>query len=402
MVGAVTRSDGDIPLVAESSTGAATSGPLERRQLLRLAGRAGVAAWGLGLGVSAGVTLSGCTGTGSGPKPGPSGSGPASAATPTPLPLPGTEAAAETEAALADFADRVLLHAKKLTGQQKRLLGLIRDAHRAHVVVLSSTTPFDLPATPAPTSSASFGPSASAPQQPTASRQPSGSATTLGSASASPTVSVPSDAGKAIKKLIKLEAGAAIDHRKRSSADDGPADMLRRLALLWGSLSAAATCYKTALSHHLKPHSKLVATERIAYELPATGTAVSHALEQTYALIFGYQTAIAHLSGDAATRARTSLSDYRDLRDHLSALIVAAQQKPPSPHPAYKLPVQPSTASRAADLAGRMETAMLPYLGQWLATAKDRRAPLDALTTTATAAQAWTATIAVWPGWPTS
>lgn len=343
---------------------------------------------------AAGLGLAGCTDSPLVPGPGPKPS-----QTPKPIPLPGTVDAAATEQKLADYADAVLTrHRANLDHGERELVSQLHTAHLAHLEVLTSTAPFDLPQ-PTPSSTVSGGPTSSTSGSPI----PSGSSTVSGTPSPSATlsVSVSGSPAKAIAALAALEAAAAEEHRARALRPGGPEDQLADLALLWGSLATAADSYRSALTDHRDPAAAPTGQQRVAIALPDRADAATNLLEQCYAIIFGYQTALAKLSGGRADHARSTLSGYRDLRDRLVDELLANDQKLPAPHAGYKVPVQPTSSSSAGKLLGSMETAMLPFIGQWLATSDSRSVPVATMIHTARDVLAWTSTIMVWPGWPT-
>ncbi|QDP96280.1 DUF4439 domain-containing protein [Microlunatus elymi] len=346
--------------------------------------------------VAGGLALAGCTG--SGPLPTPSSSAPPS---PTPTPLPGTVEAAATEDALAGYAHAMLTRYDDLEAAGKRLITRIRDAHVAHAAVLNSTDPT---AVPAPTSGAST-PTSSA-TAPTGSATPpgeGGSAAQPGgcSCSSQPTTPLPTSSTKALKTLRAMETKAAAAHRKRALAPTGPQDQLPWLTLLWGSLSSAAASYAQALAEGLDPGEAPLQDHRVAVELPSATGAVQSLVEQCYAVIFGYQAALAKLSGSTADHARSSLAGYRDLRDQLSGWLTGQDTDVPAAHAAYRLPIQPTNSSRAAALIGTMEDQLLPFLGQWLATTEhDQQRALDTMITGSRNVGYWSDKINLWPGWP--
>lgn len=329
---------------------------------------------------AAGLTLTGCTD--SPLVPGPIRK---QRPTPTPTPLPGTTEAATTERELADYADAVLRrHRTKLDKDRRRLLEQIRDAHCAHLTALTAADPF----TPQHTDSSPT-PTPPIPSSPEASSSPS----------ATPSPAVSGSSSTAIKRLISLESDAGAEHRRRALGPTGPDDQLSHLVLLWGSLSTAAAGYAAALDDDRRP-ATAPAQHRAAVTLPDAAQAAESLLQQCHAIIFGYQAALAELSGGRADHARATLSGYRALRDRLVEELTDDDHDLPAPHAGYQLPVQPTTATRAGKLIGAMETAMLPFIGQWLATTKDRKAALAAMIDNSRDALAWTSVITVWPGWP--
>ena len=315
------------------------------------------------------LSLTGCTQDG----PQTSGRGRSSAPapqTPTPTPVPGTVEAAERENDLAAFSAAALDRFEdRLSAADRNLLTNLRDAHLAHAAVLTQPNP------PAP--------SASTPAAPPA----------LG------------HGPKAARARLKsLETKAAKAYSGLALSPTGPEDHLGDLALLWASLATASTCYAAACSRGSNPGSEVVGDHRTNVAVAGPDTAVHDLLEQCYAIIFGYQTALAALSGSRADHARSRMAGYRDLRDQLADQLSDQRLPVPAPHAAYRLPVQPTSDTRSAQLIGRMESRMLPYLGQWLRTASsdDRRRSLDTMIETAQDAQTWSPKIIVWPGYSIS
>lgn len=364
-------------------------------------GRRGMLIMALG----GGLALTGCTG--SGRQPTPSSSAPGS---PTPTPLPGTVDATATEKDLAQYADALLTRfGKHLDDAEQHLISAIRDAHLAHAAALAASDPVDVPG-PTPTSGTSTPASGAGPSaDSTATSAATGSTTTsAASGSASPSSgasttapSLPKSPARAIKVLRAMELKAATGHRKRTLHPSGPQDQLPWLTLLWGSLASAADSYAQALAAGRDPGADPVQDHRVAVELPDETAAVQNLVEQCYAIIFGYQAALAALSGSAADHARAGLADHRELRDQLSGWLTEHDAKVPSPQAAYRFPVQPTSPSRAAELIGTMEDQLLPYLGQWLAaTEDDQRSALDSMITGARNVGYWTSKINIWPGWP--
>lgn len=330
-------------------------------------------------GLAGGFGLASCTSPSELPDPEPSAS-----ATPTPDPLPGMVYAAADERRLAEFAEAMAdTFADDLDTGDRRLLAALADAHHRHAAVLAAPDPLALPGpepTPPPTSS----PSARA--------------------SGSPSASAPSVGGnphRAFERLAAMETDAAEGYRWYADPPRGPEDQLGLLGLLWGSLAAASTMYAEACDRRRNPGREPVGVTRLPAELPSPTEAMHHVVAQCYPMIFGYQTAIAKLSGSRGDHARAVLSGYRDLRDVLSSELVGEEVDVPTARAAYELPVQPEDDASAAELLAIMERRMLPHLGQWLATAEDRTAALDAMINTARETQIWSPAIMVWPGWPT-
>jgi hypothetical protein len=365
-------------------------GSTGRRAFLASGIRLGLATLGVGTGLTA------CSAD---PLPGPDR--PDSSATrppaPTPTPLPGTVEAAARETELVIFASRALHRFRgRLTTAQRHLLTGLRDAHRIHVAALGSADPFgpDAP-TAAPTSPASATPSATPTASPT------------GTPTANATQGVP-DPGRtpkaALAKLHRLESQAAKAYRELVRSVEGPDDHRTQLVLLWGSLATAASCYAAACRSAADPGPSPAGDRRRNVIIPDQQTAETNLLEQCYAIIFGYQAAIAPLTGDSTAAAQSRLAGYRELRDRLATDLGDRHARVPAAQAAYRLPVQPTSAARAARLIAIMETRMLPYLGQWLATTdpSDRPAALSTMISTAESAAAWSPKVTVWPGYPAS
>lgn len=341
--------------------------------------------------VSGGLLLTGCTGGVDLPgRPSPSPS-------PTPTPLPGTTEATLLENDLAARCEEILgTFSDRLDRTERALLTKITDAHRAHAAVLERTDPVQLPdptPSPAPTSTA---PATETPAG-TASAEPSAS----GSAAPPPIGDNPK---QAFDGLREMEHRAARSYRVLAREPEGPQDQLRRLAQLWGSLATAAASYREACRRRENSGSELLGTRRLTAQLPDETTAVQDVVAQTHAIIYGYQTAIAALSERTEERARGQLTDARVLRDRLSAWLVEHDSDVPVADPGYDLPVKPTGPGKASRLISTMERRLLPYLGQWLATAEDEQDRKDAVSTMINTARTdviWSGRITVWPGWPT-
>lgn len=296
---------------------------------------------------------------------------------------PGTAHGAATEAELADFAAAVLHQlGTKLHTADKRLLTLLVSAHRTHAEVLQRSDPTRI------------------------GRHGHRLATASPSGTASPG-HIGSHPDKALTKLRSLERSAAHHHRARALKPSGPDDHHKSLTLLWGSLSVAATSYAATLGggHARKPRE--AAKNRKRVRMPEHDEAIQHLVSQTDAVIFGFQTALGHLSQKSAKRARHRLARYRRLRDTAGIWLTDHKVDVPQQEPAYRLPVHPKSSSTASALISTVELRMLPYFGQWLATsptAGGRTKALHALDHAVSSAESWSAAdrVLVWPGWPTS
>jgi uncharacterized protein DUF4439 len=106
--------------------------------------------------------------------------------------------------------------------------------------------------------------------------------------------------------------------------------------------------------------------------LPEPVPELQAALAAEHAAIYGYGVLGPRLSGAQRQTARTLLDAHRARRDRLRALLVAQRAEPVAAAPAYPLPVRPTSARAAAQLAAALEDKVLAaYLG--LAGVRDRR-----------------------------
>ncbi len=132
--------------------------------------------------------------------------------------------------------------------------------------------------------------------------------------------------------------------------------------------------------------------------------AIQEMVRQLHAIVYGYQLALGQLSeaNPSGKRALAGLQAHRALRERLEQLLVDRSAQVPVAEPAYVPPIPLVSATSSAELIRRMETALTPFCGLWLASATrsaDRAMAFDALARTATTARSWRAPLAVWPGW---
>jgi hypothetical protein len=301
--------------------------------------------------------------------PTPTTVGASSASTSPPAPgFPGGARAARLEQAQADLCHAILTgYRKRLTKNQRRLLRSLRDAHDQHAAALREPDPTLRPTGSVPT------------------RHPE----------------VTEDVadrklGRNLTLLIRGERALADQHRATAVGVSGPP------ALLWGSLSVAAGSYAAALDG--RPAGSVVATPTEPTPMPLLSdvAAMQALLSQLHAVAYGYQLALGQLPA-ASRRHRDGLAglgSVRRLRDQLTAALVKRSARVPIAEPAYVPSVQPESADSAAGLMQRMEVALLPFVGSWLAAARrpDRRPALDALSETAERATTWGAVPQSWPG----
>jgi hypothetical protein len=325
-----------------------------------------------GLGAGALLVSAGCsasdpairgarTGT-SVPAPGGEGSGPTPTPTAPPT-LPGSAAAADAEDSVATLAAALVTSTDDLTGGQRRVVAAVRDAHRLHAAVLRS---------PDPTARSTMG------------------------VSAAPTAAKP--------KTVSLDALIAAE-KSLATRQAGSVSSSRGLvALLFGSLSVAATSYAAALA----------ATGNVPITRPTANpptpqvlddvAGVQGVLTQLYPLIYGYQLAIGKMSltSSAGTRASNGLLERRALRDQLISLLLARNAAVPAAEAAYVPSVRVVDSGSAGRLIATMETAFLPFTGQWLAAAArpaDQQLAWAVMRRAAVLARTWGGPISTWPGW---
>jgi hypothetical protein len=173
-------------------------------------------------------------------------------------------------------------------------------------------------------------------------------------------------------------------------------------ALLFGSMSVAATSFSTAL--RTGATTSQIHTHGIMTALSDT-QAIQEMLRQLHAIVYGYQLALGHLSESSPTgkRALAGLAESRMLGDRLEQLLVSRSAAVPAAAPAYVPPIQPTTAAKSAELIKLMEIALGPFCGLWLASAtlsSDRLLAFDSLSTATASALSWRAPLNPWPGWP--
>jgi hypothetical protein len=291
-------------------------------------------------------------------------------ASPSPSPIDsGLAAAAAREQALADRAGAILRgRAKSQLGASRRaMLSAIRDAHLAHVAALRSPEPTSRPT-------------------PTAGTKPR----------ANPSLERLSLA-TALPALIKAEKAAAAASRRAALGANG------FVALLYGSMSVAATRYAAALAgSDAVPFAKPAAPRGLPTLTEAQ--AVQDLIAQLHALIYGYQLAIGKIPvlSKRHQRAVAELHQQRMLRDRLITILTKRRAAVPVAKPAYVPAVRVHDAVSAARSIKLMRSALLPYCGLFLAAASraDRGFAFDTLNGSAGTANAWGAALTVWPGWP--
>jgi hypothetical protein len=284
--------------------------------------------------------------------------------TPTPPPPgPASAADAAAELVLAANAGALAGGRTKLSVRQRALLELVHRAHLERAAALASPDPSSRP-TGAPTVT----PTPSAP-------------------SAKPSLATLADAERRVARRYRTAALGA------SGLE----------ALLWGSMSVASGRFAAALDTKDPP---AVGPLRLHRPLtPVSDTeAISALVAALHAAVYGYQLALGQLKvlSTAHARAVAGLTSRRALLERLSQQLVSAGVDVPPAAPAYDPSPEVRDSRTAAQLIRRIETALLPFGGLWLAAAgrpAARRQAFDTLAATAATAAAWGAPVTAWPGW---
>ncbi len=280
--------------------------------------------------------------------------------------LPGAAEAVVLETRLASLAVGVLAKTGSTapSARQKLILGQIRDAHLDHVRALVSPDPVE-----------------------------PGSAAAI--ATPEPATVAP-ELADAIAALIALEKSAVSTYQANTGSATETA------TLLWASLTAASHGYADALDSDSGRSRTPLGQNREPLAQLSELDAMSQLLGQIDACLYGYPAALAQLSGSATTTAARRISSYYQLRNQLTAQMVAGRATPPAAAAVYVLDPDPSGAASATRLAAALETRIQPYLGQWVrtATGADRTKALTALLSAVSAGLGWGGALNRWPGWP--
>jgi len=329
-----------------------------RRDVLRL---------GLAVPVLAGCSVSPAVA----PRPGTTGAT-APGVTPgvaSPAPSPAVPAAATAEQKLSAYAAAVLTgpHRKDLSGDERRLVTFLRDAHADHAVALAGDDPTSRPTAAAPS------PTAAAPDLRKLSLRDS------------------------LEWLARTEAAQAAAQRRSATSATGLS------ALLHGSLAVAAEAYAAALRASDPPSVSGPEAHRPAALLTDVA-AVQQLVAQLHAVVFGYQLAIGKLtySSAARTRAVSELADARELLDARIAFLLGRRADVPAAEPAYAPSFDVRSAGDAKRLVRTVQARLEPFVGLTLAaagTAKARTQALTLLAATGRTARAWGSPLQAWPGW---
>lgn len=231
--------------------------------------------------------------------------------------------------------------------------------------------------------------------------EPTGRPTTGGSPRPTPKPTE-ADLPGGLKELAAAEAAAATEYAERAVAAESVT------ALFWASLAAAADGYGQAVRQQgdsTKGAGPAKAPKPVPHRpvQPVEEEQARRAMvDQLHAVTYGYQMAIGHLTEQRFERAATALRQYRSLRDRLIAELVDASAEVPPAAPAYDVPVRPTDAGSAAKLIMTLETALLPFCGQWVAAAgseEDRELAVATLRSTTVAAVGWGGPLLSWPGY---
>jgi hypothetical protein len=287
----------------------------------------------------------------------PSGSPTSTTTAAAPKPSAG---AAAPEQALAALAAAILAgpHRKELSKDRRELLTFLRNAHTAHARAISDPLPVVAPAK-------------------------------IGGMSLNSSLAL----------LSRREGSTSGRYRSAALKTEGSD------ALLWGSLSAAAGSFAAAIGSSNPPSTSPVAN-REPLEVLTEVAAVSELVRQLHAIVYGYQLAIGKFKVISMQRpkAERELLAHRIFRDRLIAWLRKHGADVPAAAPAYVPSVAPRNPAMAGKLIMRMQTALEPFCGLWLAAAAsqpDRQQALTALNNAMKTARSWGAALAAWPGYST-
>jgi len=320
----------------------------------------------LALGLAAGqLAWAGCTVSDPTIRTGPGGpAAPTSqTATPTPHPSgPGTARDAAAELVLAVTAGTLASRRTGGSPAHRAVLELIRRTHAERAAALASPDPADRPTSPA-----------------------------------APTPSPRVPGGASLRRLADAERRVARRYRSAAFTSSGPT------ALLWGSMAVASTRFAAAVEADAPPPAGPPREHRAMPQL-SDSEAVSALVSSLHAAVYGYQLALGRLAVGSAAQVRASrgLADRRALLNRLSDGLVAAGVEVPPAAPAYDPSPEVRDAATARLVIRRMESALLPFCGLWLAAAArpaDRRSAFETLADTAVRAESWGAPLQAWPGW---
>jgi hypothetical protein len=199
--------------------------------------------------------------------------------------------------------------------------------------------------------------------------------------------------------LSRREGSAAGRYRSAALKAEGTD------ALLLGSLSVAAGSFAAAIGSRNPPRTSPVANRQPVEVLPEIA-AVQELVRQLHAIVYGYQLAIGkfRVFSNQRPKAERELLAQRIFRERLIVWLRKHSSDVPAAAPAYVPSVDPRNPATAGKLIMRMQTALEPFCGLWLAAAasrSDRQQALTALTNAMKTARSWGAPLAAWPGYST-
>jgi hypothetical protein len=132
----------------------------------------------------------------------------------------------------------------------------------------------------------------------------------------------------------------------------------------------------------------------------APDAALSAALADEHAVIYGYGNVSAHCSAEMNALVKLALTQHRERRDQVIAMLSGRSVTPPVAAAGYQLPMPVNTPTDAARLAAGMEqdteTAWRAVAEQAQST-QDRTFAVTALTQSAVLAARWKQLLGDWP-----
>ena len=279
-------------------------------------------------------------------------------ANPTAVDLSPDASETASEHALAALAAAILdgPHRQQLSNDRRTLITFLRDAHTAHAQAIAGPLPSQAPVK-------------------------------IGGQSLN----------SSLASLARRETAAAARYRQTSLGAMGTD------ALFWASISIAAGSFAAAIRADIPPATSAI-TDRKPIEVHSEVAVVQELVRQLHAMVYGYQLAIGKLKvlSKLRPRAEQELLDQRILRDRLIAWLRKRSAEVPAAEPAYLPSVIPRNPATAGRLIMRMQTALQPFCGLWLAAASsqpDRHQALSALGSAVRTARSWGAPLNAWPGW---
>jgi hypothetical protein len=287
---------------------------------------------------------------------------PAASATASPSPTAveshPSAAAAAPEQALAALAAAILggPHHKELSKSQRALVTFLRNAHTAHAHAI---------ATPLPSQAA---------------------------------VKLAGQSLNSSLALLARRETTAVSRYRHAALQTKGSD-----ALLWGSLAIASGNFVAAINSG-KPGAIGAVANRKPVEVLSEVAAVQELVRQLHAIVYGYQLALGKMQVLSSTRSKAEreLLAERIFRDRLIAWLRKRSAEVPAAEPAYVPSVVPHSPATAGRLIMRMQAALQPFCGLWLAAAAsqaDRQQALTALGSAVKTARSWGAPLSAWPGW---